>query len=189
VLAGKIEIIRKSKDWRSKLKICKIRKMGLPNLFPLIKIQTSISIKAILTLVFNIQMEIMGLTFKTIKTIYKGIITFQISTEENNNKWIVTMHLSEMFNSDQFMKIKMINSIQEVSSNRTSAESRKLSILFSMAIPIKLRKSFLKSWVWRILTTIFNRKLTRYVQILLVKEMDKYKWIKMTRITSFNFPL
>ena len=60
--------------------------MGLPNLFPLIKIQTSISIKAILTLVFNIQMEIMGLTFKTIKTIYKGIITFPILMEKNNNK-------------------------------------------------------------------------------------------------------
>ena len=154
MLAGKIEIGKKSKDWRSKLKICKIRKMGLPNLFPLIKIQTSISIKAILTLVFNIQMEIMGLTFKTIKTIYKGIITFPILTEENNNKWIVTMHLSEMFISDQFMKIKMINSIQEVSSNRTRtvrpattllAESRKQLIHFSTTIPIKLRKSFLKS--------------------------------------------
>ena len=60
--------------------------MGLPNLFPLIKIQTSISIKAINTQVIKIQMEIMGLTFKTIKTICKGIITFPILTEENNNK-------------------------------------------------------------------------------------------------------
>jgi ABC-type polysaccharide/polyol phosphate transport system ATPase subunit len=60
--------------------------MDLPNLFPLIKIQTSISIKAINTQVIKIQMEIMGLTFKIIKTIYKGIITFPILTEENNNK-------------------------------------------------------------------------------------------------------
>jgi hypothetical protein len=129
--------------------------MDLLSLVPLIKIVISISTKTKFIPVIKIKVEIITVwIFQPIKTINKGQIISRILAVGNNSKWIVMIQLLEIFFSNLFTKIKMILLIRLKTSSKILVKSRKLSMHFLMAIQIKLKRLFLKSWVWKIPKTI-----------------------------------